>query len=365
MNRSNIRRIYTFILCLLIGSYGFSLKAQSHQGEKDNEVHYDTKEFILEHLADAYEWHITTFKGKHISLPLPVIVYGEKGWDIFMSSRLDHGHQEYNGYFIAGEGKYKGKIVERDSQGEQVRPWDISITKNALSLIINSIILLTIILSLASFYKQQSRTHARKAPRGFRGVMEVLILHIQDEVIKPCVGANYARFSPYLLTVFFFILINNLVGLIPIFPGGANVTGNIAVTMILALFTFFYINVFGTREYWKEIFWPDVPIFLRVVPFVAIIEFISVFTKPFALMIRLFANVLAGHSIIISLIFLIFITAKEGVYINTSMTVVGMLLSVFMSLLEVLISFIQAYVFTILSAVFIGSAQVEHHGAKH
>lgn len=358
--------IFPLTLLLLLLQSVSPVYALEREEYEEKEQTFDTKEFILEHVADAYEWHITTFKGKHVSLPLPVILYGQNGFDVFLSTRFHHGTASYKGYYISNEAPYAGKIVEKDTSGKEIRPWDFSITKNVLSLLINSLILVSIILSVARFYRKQQQTGVRKAPRGFLGLIEVLILHIQDEVAKPCIGANYTKFSPYLLTVFFFILVNNLIGLIPLFPGGANVTGNIAVTMILALFTFFYVNVFATREYWREIFLPDVPLFLKVIPFVSVIELISVFTKPFALMIRLFANVLAGHSIAISLIFLIFITAKEGVAINSTMTVVGMLLSVFMSLLEVLISFIQAYVFTILSAVFIGSAQVEHHhSAKH
>ena len=340
---------------------------QSFAGEEPTKEHtssqFDAKEVIMEHVGDAYEWHITTINGKPISIPLPVIVVGSNGLNVFMSTKLEEG--AYNGYYISHSEKYKGKLVEKNAAGEEVRPWDFSITKNVLSLLINSAILLTIILSVASFYKKQKKTGEYKAPRGFIGFMEIIIMNIEDEVIKPCVGKNYAKFSPYLLTAFFFILINNLMGLIPIFPGGANVTGNIAVTMVLSLFTFFYVNAFATKEYWREIFWPDVPIWLKIPPFMPIIEFVGVFTKPFALMIRLFANILAGHSIAISLVCLIFITASQGPAISGSMTVVSVLLSVFMGLVEVLVTCIQAYVFTLLSAVFIGLAQVEPHTAKH
>jgi len=191
--------------------------------------------------------------------------------------------------------------------------------------------------------------------------MEMFIMMVNDDVIKSCVGPKYKKFAPYLLTAFFFIFINNLMGLIPFFPGGANVTGNIAITMVLALFTFVIVNVFGTRTYWKEIFWPDVPWWLKVpVPMMPFIEFIGILTKPFALMIRLFANMLAGHMAMLVLTCLIFISASMGPVLNSSLTIASVLFNIFMNALELLVAFIQAYVFTMLSAVFIGLAQEEH-----
>jgi F0F1-type ATP synthase, subunit a len=193
----------------------------------------------------------------------------------------------------------------------------------------------------------------------------MFIMNVNDDVIKPCIGKDYRRFAPYLLTVFFFIFINNLMGLIPIFPGGANVTGNIAITFVLALITFFIVNIFGSKEYFKEIFWPDVPVWLKVpIPLMPAIEIVGVFTKPFALMIRLFANILAGHSIVLGLTCLVFVTVKLGVAMNTSMSIVSVLFNVFINLVELLVAYIQAYVFTMLSAVFIGLARVEPHHAK-
>jgi len=195
--------------------------------------------------------------------------------------------------------------------------------------------------------------------------MEMFIMNVNDDVIKPCIGKEYRRFAPYLLTVFFFIFINNLMGLIPIFPGGANVTGNIAITFVLAIITFFVVNLSGTKEYYKEIFWPDVPMWLKVpVPLMPAIEIVGVFTKPFALMIRLFANILAGHSIVLGLTCLVFVTVKLGVAMNTSMSIVSVLFSVFINMVELLVAYIQAYVFTMLSAVFIGLALVEPHHTK-
>jgi F-type H+-transporting ATPase subunit a len=191
--------------------------------------------------------------------------------------------------------------------------------------------------------------------------MEMVILMIEDEVIKTTVGKDYKRYSPYLLTVFFFIFINNLIGLIPFFPGGANITGNIAVTLVLAIGTFLVVNLTGSKAYYKEIFWPDVPTWLKVpFPLMPIIEVVGMFTKPFALMIRLFANIMAGHAIVLGLTCLVFITVSLGSAINSSMTVLSVVFSVFINFVELLVAFIQAYVFTLLSAVFVGLARHDH-----
>lgn len=225
-----------------------------------------------------------------------------------------------------------------------------------MALFINSVLLVIIVLSIAKWYKKNDSQ--KKAPNGFVGFMEMFITMINDEVIKPAVGANYAKFSPYLLTAFFFIFFNNIMGLIPFFPAGVSVTGNITITMFLALATFFVTNVFGSKHYWKEIFWPDVPTWLKApIPIMPIIELFGVFTKPIALMIRLFANMLAGHMVMIILTCLIFITASFGPAINVPMSITSVLFNMFMTVLEILVSFIQAYVFTMLSAVFIGLAQ--------
>jgi len=323
-------------------------------------------ELIMEHLADAYEWHITTFKETHISIPLPVIVKGkESGWHIFSSSRFEHGHAEYQGFYIAEQGDYKGKIVEKDASGAEVRPLDFSLTKNACSLLLSSCILIILIMSCARWYKQRQGKPEEVSPKGFIGMMEMLIMSIVDDVVKPCIGKNYKRYTPYLLTVFFFIFFNNLLGIIPIFPGGANVTGNIAITSVLAIFTFVIVNIFGTKEYWKEIFWPDVPVFLKAFPLMPIIEIIGMFTKPFALMIRLFANILAGHAIVLGLTCMIFLTVSMGTAMNAGMSALSVIMTIFIDFVELLVAFIQAYVFTILSAVFIGLSQVEPHHVKN
>ena len=289
-----------------------------------------------------------------------VVSSGTTGWHVFLSSHLEENGGSYEGLSIAPEGsKYEGKLVEHDAAGNEVRPWDISITKVTLALLINSVLLIIIVLSVARWYRRHPQDSA--APGGFVGFMEMFIMMVNDDVIKSCVGPKYRKFAPYLLTAFFFIFINNLMGLIPVFPGGANVTGNIAITMVLAVCTFLAVNIFGTKTYWKDIFWPDVPWWLKVpVPMMPFIEFFGIFTKPFALMIRLFANMLAGHMAMLVLTCLIFISASMGPALNGSLTVASVLFNIFMNGLELLVAFIQAYVFTMLSAVFIGLAQEEH-----
>lgn len=337
--------------------------AKETAAENKSEEAIDVKGIVLGHLADSYEWHITTWGHTHITIPLPVIVHGSDGqWHLFSSSHLSHG-ESYEGFYIAQSGEHEGKIVELNAQGEEVRPLDHSITKTVLALLINSTLLVLIILGTARWYKK--RTARTAAPGGFVGLMEMAIMMIHDDLIKSCVGKDYKRYAPYLLTAFFFILVNNLMGLIPIFPGGANVTGNIAITFLLALATFLMTNLFGSREYWKEVFWPEVPTWLKCpVPMMPLIEFVGLFTKPFALMIRLFANMMAGHAVILSLTCLVFVTASMGAAINGTMTVVSVIFCIFMNMLELLVAFIQAYVFTMLSAVFIGLSRVESHHKK-
>lgn len=328
--------------------------SQLHAAEEGKGI--NVSEIVFGHIEDAYEWHITDIGGKSLRIPLLVIVRSSTGWHVFSSSRLENG-QEYEGLYIAGDGEHAKKIVERDASGKEVRPIDISITKNVLALFINSIVLVGIMLACARWYKRHDVSDG--VPSGGVGIMEAIIMMIHDDVIKDCIGEDYKRYAPYLLTAFFFILINNLMGLIPFFPGGANVTGNIAITFILALCTFLFTNLGATKGYWKDILWPEVPTWLKApVPLMPAIELFGVFTKPFSLMIRLFANIMAGHAAILSLVSIIFITVKVGPAINGTMTFIAVFFGIFMDLLEVLVAFIQAYVFTMLSAVFIGMSRV-------
>ena len=271
----------------------------------------DVTAMIFDHVGDSYYWHLTDIGETSVSAPLPVLVYSEHtGWHAFSSSHFHHGHEAYEGLAIAPEGSaYAGKIIEV-ATGE--RPL----------------------------------------------FMEMMVSYIYNDVIKANVPEHTARYTPYLLTVFFFIFLTNLLGLI---PGSANITGNIAVTVTLALFTFVITNIFGTKAYWQEVFWnKELPAWLR--PLMAVIEFISLFTKPFSLTIRLFANILAGHCALLGVISVVFLTAVSmpggG---NYGMSVVSVLLAIFLDMLEVLVAFIQAFVFTMLSSIYIGLSQAHHH----
>lgn len=358
MNNHTIR---TYLLTVLLCMMGACLPVHASSDHADEGEPVNIKEIIFDHIGDAYEWHVATIGDKHISIPLPVIVYSqEKGLNAFLSSHLHHGHS-YEGFHIATEGDYKGKVVETLSTGEVKRPMlDLSLTKIAAGIVLNSLLLVTIILCVSRWYRR--REASDDAPRGFVGMIEMLIMMVYDGIIKPSVGKDYERYAPYLLTAFFFIFLSNLMGLVPIFPGGANVTGNIAITLVLAICTFLAVNLFGTREYWREVLWPDVPMWMKCpVPLMPVIEIFGLFTKPFALTVRLFANIMAGHSVILALVCIIFVTHSMGALISGSMTVVSVLFTIFMNCLELLVAFIQAYVFTMLSAVFIGMSRVEHH----
>lgn len=318
----------------------------------------DMDEYLYGHVQDSYEWYITTVNGKPVSIPLPIFVISKTtGPHLFMSSRLEDG--VYDGFKIAPKGsRYEGKVVEVASDGSEVRPFDLSVTKNVLGLLINCTILVLLVLCTSRWYRRHDSL--KEAPRGVPGVMEMMVMMVEDDIIRPSVGKDYKRYSPYLLTAFFFIFINNLMGIIPFFPGGANITGNIAVTLVLALCTFIAVNVFGNKHYWKDIFWPDVPTWLKVpVPLMPVIELVGIFTKPFSLMVRLFANILAGHFMILGVVAVIFLTAELGPAINAGLGAVAIVLGVFMDLLECLVAFLQAYVFTMLSSVFIGLSRQE------
>lgn len=350
----------TSLFIFMLSCFGCFSAANASDISKKEEI--NVSEFVLEHLSDAYEWHITTWNEHHISIPLPIIVKGEtSGWHVFSSSRLHeaalHG-RDYKGFFLSPQ--HHNKICERLPDGRVIRPWDISITKNVVEIWLVVLILSAIFLYCSWWYKK--RDPQSDAPKGFVGMMEMLVMNINDEVIKASIGEkHYKRYAPYLLTVFFFIFVNNLLGLIPFFPGGANVTGNINVTLFLAVGTMLAVNLFGNKEYWKEILWPNVPLWLKIPPVMPIIEVFGIFTKPFALMIRLFANIMAGHAIILSFTFVIFLTWQISSVTGSIFTVFSALLMVFLNFLELLVAFVQAYVFTILSSVFIGLSLPEHH----
>lgn len=333
----------------------------SAAGSEDGKV--DVKEIVLGHMSDSYEWSITGWHGHHIAIPLPVIVRSADGqWHVFSSARFhDAPNGVYEGFYLNEEAN--GKIYEQLPGGQSERPLDFSITKDVVQIWIVVAILAIAFICSARWYK--GRQAGDKAPKGFVGMLEAMVVYLNDELIRPSVGEkHYRKYAPYLLTVFFFILVTNLLGLIPVFPGGANVTGNINITLFLALCTMLLINLFGNKEYWKEIFWPEVPTWLKVpIPIMPVIELFGIFTKPFALMVRLFANMMAGHAIILSLTCVIFITCQLGAVIGGPLTLVSFVMMIFMNALELIVAFIQAYVFTMLSAVFIGLAHPEHHEA--
>ena len=345
-----MKQLRTIILVLLAVLSSVQINASETEGEKIN-----IPEIVLEHLSDSYEWHIASYEGKHISIPLPIIVRSSSTGEWYVCT----AHSLPEQFFF--DETHHGKIYEKLPDGTRERPLDLSITKTVTQIWIVVIVLIAIFLSCAKWYK--TRDEKSEAPGGFVGMIEMFVMTIHDDLIKPSVGENhYKPYAPYLLTVFVFIFTTNIIGLIPIFPGGANVTGNINITLFLAVCTMLAINLFGNKEYWKEIFWPEVPLFLKAypAPVMPLIELFGVFTKPFALMIRLFANMMAGHAVILSFTCVIFLGWSMGVGYGLGLNIFSIIMLLFMNCLEVLVAFVQAYVFTMLSAVFIGLAHKEH-----
>lgn len=348
-----MKRIKSILLLMAVVLLPVRMSAAGGHGEGGE---LNIPEIVLDHLADAYEWHIASYDGSHISLPLPIIVRSENTGEWHFCT----AHTLPEGFFF--DAAHHGKIYEKMADGTSVRPIDLSMTKNVVQIWIVVAVLIIVFLSCARWYSK--RDAMSEAPRGFVGMMEMLVMSINDDVIKASIGEkHYRRYAPYLLTVFFFIFTCNLIGLIPIFPGGANVTGNINITLFLAVCTMLAINLFGNKEYWKEIFWPEVPLFLKAypVPIMPVIELFGVFTKPFALMIRLFANMMAGHAVILSFTCVIFLGWSMGVGYGLGLNTFSVVMLLFMNCLEVLVAFVQAYVFTMLSSVFIGLAHKEEH----
>lgn len=348
-----MKQIRTFLFMIAIALLPLNICAAGNGG---GEERLNIPEIVLEHLADSYEWHVASYEGRHISIPLPIIVRSEATGEWFFCT----AHSLPERFFF--DETHHGKIYERLAGGETVRPVDLSITKTVAQIWIVVIVLICVFLSCARWYR--NRDEKSEAPKGFVGAVEMLVMTIYDDLIRPSVGEkHYRKFAPYLLTVFFFIFTTNIIGLFPVFPGGANVTGNINVTLFLAVCTMLAINLFGNKEYWKEIFWPDVPLFLKAypAPVMPIIELFGVFTKPFALMIRLFANMMAGHAVILSFTCVIFLGWSMGIGYGIGLNLFSAIMLLFMNCLEVLVAFVQAYVFTMLSAVFIGLSHPEHH----
>lgn len=316
----------------------------------------DAAEVIMEHIMDNHEYHFADISGHAISIPLPIILYSkERGFDAFMSSRFEHGHKDYNGYRLD-----HNHIVPVHADGnvdERVKLYDLSLTRNAVQLLIASLLLVLIMLGVAKRYQRGGD----KAPSGFQNAVEPVIEFIRDEVGKPNLGPKYRKYMPYLLTVFFFILINNLLGLI---PGSANVTGNISFTLVLAAISMIVILASTNGHFWGHIFWPPgVPFLVKLI--LIPVEFAGVFIKPIALMIRLFANMVAGHIVIICFISLIFIFGAMNTGAGIGFSPVSLAFTIFIYFIELLVAFIQAFIFTNLTAVFIGQAFETGHAEGH
>lgn len=337
----------------------------THEGKKEK---FNAGKLISEHIGDAHDWHIMGEGESTVALPLPVIVYSKtRGLEMFLSSNFHHGHKTYKGYMleenkIVAVNEMEEVEAHEATVNEEVTKelYDISITKNVATLLFSIAILMYVMLSVAGAYTR----NPGKAPKGLQSFVEPLIIFIRDDVAKASIGAKYEKFMPYLLTVFFFILINNLLGLIPIIPGGANLTGNIAITMTLAVMTFIITSVNGTKHYWGHILaMPGVPkwVLFLLTP----IEILGVFLRPFILMIRLFANITAGHIIALSFFSLIFIFGEINMGAGLGVSVVSVAFTVFMNFLELLVAFLQAYVFTLLSAIYFGAAVEEAHHDTH
>lgn len=415
------KQIFSIIIAVLAILIACPLSALASESKDDGGV--NVKEIIFHHLGDGYGWEVPF---SHVyRIPLPVIVRSEDGkWFCFSSSRLlkhvaevdpetgkehienvaeivsiDRDGKTYQ-FVLAHISKHSNKVVQlfplnseeeaavkaqaadlaKQNGGfvdEQIvdgyvgvngtyyreyKPWDISITKNVLALLITTIIVTAMVMSVVRYYSRKGY----KAPRKGMGFMEMLIDFIYTDMIKATLHEKSKKFAPFLLTCFFFILTMNILGLVVIFPGGANLTGNIAVTLVLAVLVFVVTNIHGTKHYWKEIFWPDVPLFLKFpIPIMQFIEIFGVFTKPAALCVRLFANMMGGHMIVITLTLLIFIFAAFGAAAAGGSVVISVLFSLFMLALDVLVSFIQAYVFTLLATIFISMSTEDGHHEQH
>lgn len=345
-------------------------EATTHAGDA-HDTHgdeFNAGHLIIDHIVDSHEWHIATIGTKHITVPLPIILIDNGKLITFLSSRFEHGHAAYKGYKIETERNAdKGKIIKvlpgtmiTDTSAD--KPIDLSITKTVVGIFVSFFLMLIVFFSVAKSYKKRGA----HAPKGLQSVLEPLILFIRDDIAAPSIGKHYDKYMPYLLTTFFFIFFSNLIGLIPIFPGGANVTGNIAVTLVLAAFTFIIILIKGNKNYWTHIFNPPgIPWWLKFpIPLIPVIELAGVFIKPFVLMVRLFANITAGHIIVLGFVSLIFIFGQMSTGMAYGVSPVSVFFSIFISLLELLVAFIQAYVFTMLSALYFGMATEEHHHAE-
>lgn len=358
----NLKSLFVLVLLAFTATAGAFAEEHNDDEHHAEENEFNAKEVIMHHIKDAHDWHFFDIPqedgtSKPVSMPLPVILIHNGQFDVFMSSEFHHGHSPVtkgnNTYVL-----HHGKVYVTDESGELTfddhhhptneKATDLSITKNVASMFLSMILLIVLFGSAAKSYKKNNGV-----PKGLAGFLEPLVLFVRDEIAKQNIqGDKYKKYLPYLLTVFFFIWINNLLGLIPILA--PNLTGNIAVTFVLAVFTMLITNVTANKHYWQHIFWmPGVPVPVKIL--LAPIELVGAITKPFALMVRLFANITAGHILILSLVSLIFI------FKSVALSAVSIPFMVFMFTLELLVAALQAYIFTLLSALFIGMATEGHH----
>ena len=352
---------FTLIFFIIFSTNIFANPA----GKTDENKEFDVNEMIMHHIKDAHEFHIMDIDGHAVSFPLPIILWTDNGLVTFLSSEFNHNDSgeviverkgqefiKYHEKIFYANNTGGDKYVAYDAAGNVTnkKPLDLSITKMVFSMFLSMLLLILIFVATARTYSKSKKGE----PTGLGKFTEPLVMFIKDEVALPMIGEkNYQKYMPFLLTLFFFIWINNVMGLIPFFPFSANLSGNIAFTFVLAAITFIITTVVGNKDYWKHIFWmPGIPVPMKL--FLAPIEFLGIFIKPISLMIRLFANISAGHIIILSLISLIFI------FKSLWLAPASLFFSVFISLIEVLVVAIQAYIFTMLSALYIGSAIEEH-----
>jgi F-type H+-transporting ATPase subunit a len=361
------RQFLIFLACLsmLVFQGKFPVMAGQHpsqnpgpamvgEGDTADGEEQNTGKMIMEHVVDNHEWHIATMGHVHVTIPLPVILLYKGKLHAFWSSEFHNPSHEYRGFVMK-----EGKITAGDPGGENGSTvYDFSMTKTVVAIFFSVILLLIIFIPVARRY----RKNPSSAPRGMQSLLEPLILFIRDDIARSSIGEKkYEKFMPYLLTLFFFIFLNNVLGIVPFFPGGANVTGNIAITLVMAVFTFIITAINGNRHYWIDIVnTPGVPWWLKIpVPLMPVVEIIGIITKPFVLMVRLFANITAGHIIVLGFVSLIFIFGAINEALGYGVSVISVAFILFMDLLELLVAFIQAYVFTLLSALYFGLATAE------
>ena len=378
-------KFYGRILVLIFTLFsGFALASSDHAAPEGEKGGFKAGEMIMHHIGDSHDWHIMDLKNPDgtdhpISVPLPIIIYSvDDGFSVFLSSAfhhgtaaknryvLDHGHiyrlGENNPYADAEhldlEEAYGMGYVSEDLAGVfSGTPGafvDLSITKNAAAILFSLVLLVLIMVSVAKAYQKRPGSE----PTGLQNMMETIIVFVRDDIAKSAIGPKYEKFMPFLLSIFFFIWLNNILGLVPIVPGGANVTGNIAVPLVLALFTFVITTINGNAHYWKHIVaMPGVPkpVLLLLTP----IEVMQIFIRPIVLMIRLFANITAGHISVLVFFSLIFIFQEKSDVAGWGVSVASVAFTIFLNLLELLVGAIQAYVFTLLSAIYFGMAVAE------